>query len=58
MFQVFKFKNLPQLLNYQILQDSSVPFLKKHLLGTLKNGKCQLLKMARSQFVVILSIKS
>ena len=40
--------NLLQLLNNQLCQDSSVSFFFKGEYGTIKNGKCQLLEMARS----------
>ena len=45
--------NLLQLLNNQLYQDSSVSFFEK-IKGTFKNVKCQLLKMARSDYIVIL----
>ena len=45
--------NLLQLLNNQLYQDSSVSFFEK-IKGTFKDVKCQLLKMARSGYIVIL----
>ena len=45
--------NLLQLLNNQLCQDSSVSFFEK-VKATFKNGKCQLLKMARPGYIVIL----
>ena len=52
MFQVLF--NLLQLLNNQLCQDSCVSFFEK-VKGTFKNGKSQLLKMARSDYIVILT---
>ena len=50
----FQFSNLPQLLNNQLHHDSSVSFFWNVEQGTIKNCKCQLLKMARSRNIVIL----
>ena len=45
---LLQFRNLLQLLNNQWCQGSSVSLFWKGELGTIKNNKCQLLKMARS----------
>ena len=50
----FKFGNLLQLLHNQLCQDSSVSFFWKGEQGEIEDGKCQLLKMAKSCYIVIL----
>ena len=47
----FQFRNLLQLLNNQLWWDSSVEKVNK---GAFKNGKCQLLKIARSRYIATL----
>ena len=54
---IFQFRNLLLLLNNQLCQDSSVSSFWKGEYGTIKNGKCQPLKIARSCYIAIL-IKS
>ena len=49
--------NLATLLNNQLCQDSSVSLFGKGELGTIKDSKCPLLKMARTRYIDIL-IKS
>ena len=54
---LFQFSNPLQLLNNQLCQDSTISFFRKGEYGTIKNSRCQLLKMTRSRYSVIL-IKS
>ena len=51
---LLQFSNLPHLLNNQLCQDLSVSFFWNVEQGTIKICKCQLLKMARSSYIVIL----
>ena len=51
---LFQFSNLLQLLNNQLRQDFCITFFFKCGQEIFKNGKCQLLKMARFCYTVIL----